>query len=1133
MSLFRAIGKAIKEIRNPERVLSERIFLLLTIIGELAVLISLVGDILTGEYLAEIVLLAVILILVPFITIICLYKNKLGVASRLITYGLVLFALPGIFFFGGGVEGGGVTWVIFGFLFAALVLSGRERNVIFIFLVVLYGGLFLTEYTHPEWVPQHTKGMFYVDTFIALVMVGIICFISVLFLNRLYMDENDRARKEAERAEELNRSQNRFFSSMSHEIRTPINSILGLNELILREENASDEIVKDANGIQGSGRMLLALINDILDFSKIEAGSMDIVPVNYNVGDLLSEIVNMIWQKAQDKGLTLDVSVDPTVPTALFGDEVRVKQILINLLNNAVKYTKEGSVGLHVECEEAENGEIQLRMSVTDTGMGIKKDSIPYLFDAFKRVDEAQNRHIEGTGLGLSIVKQLVDLMDGTISVDSVYGEGSSFHVMIRQGVADPTPVGELNIRNYGVARRSAYESSFVAPRARILIVDDNEMNLTVETKLLAATRIRVDTAISGRDALGLTVKNKYDVILMDHLMPEMDGIECLEAIRTQSGGLNTTTAVLVLTANAGSDNKQIYNRAGFDGYLLKPVSGDDLEVALIKHIPSDKVVLSAYHHQKGGEMSSTSGYKRKVPVVVTTSSMCDLPDEMMDNPYLPILPFNVHTEAGTFRDCYDMDPEELMRYFKSGKKAESAPPDPAAYVAFFLECLKYGHHLFYIAISSKLSEDYARAVEAAKSFDNVTIINSGSVSSTTGILTLIACKLAQQDVSVEDMIVELNAAADRLRCSFVVDRTDYLQAGGLIGRKVSDFARALDLRPAFSFRKEKSGLFGVWAGGRRHAYRRYIRKAFPVEIVPDPEICFITYADVPEETLLWIRDEISRYAYFENVIFQKASAAITSNCGPGCFGVLYFVRGNQTYNISSLIPGLAPAQNREEEELPAEAVHAEEHPAKEEPEKAEAKWYENIEGIDGALALKNSGSEDSLRTVIKIFYDSAPAKTGELEGFFGAGDWANYTIKIHALKSSAKLIGAMELSEAAQALELAGKSGDEAFLREHHTAFMEQYARFREVLAPLCGEEEVQEPETESGPPIDSYLLESAYDALADAAGMMDCDMIEEAIGELSGYSIPEADCEKIAKIRKMAANFEYDGILQLLGKM
>ncbi|MBO7353078.1 MAG: fatty acid-binding protein DegV, partial [Lachnospiraceae bacterium] len=492
----RLIGFIRKEVNNPERDISERVFLIFSCISVLAVIIALIGDLLIGEDIREIAMLIAIIVFVPLVTFTCLYKNKIRLAIRLIVTCLVFAIMPALFFCGGGLSGGGVLWFIFSFTYVGLVVSGKWRTVMLVLIMILSFGCYFAAYFYPETVGAHSRELFFIDNYISLILVGLVCFFMGWSQNRLYKAENARAKKEAERAEELTRAQNRFFSSMSHEIRTPINSILGLNELILRDQSSSEEVLKDAAGIQGAGKMLLALINDILDFSKIEAGSMDIVPVDYRVDNLLSEIVNMIWLKAHDKGLKFDVSVDPKVPSVLYGDEVRIKQIIINLLNNAVKYTNEGRIELHIESEIKEDNNAMLLISVSDTGMGIKKEVIPHLFDAFRRMDEEKNRYIEGTGLGLSIVKQLVELMGGSVAVNSVYGEGTTFTVTIKQGISDGALIGELNIHNQQTTKQSQYESSFKAPEARVLIVDDNEMNLEVEKRLLIDTEITVDTAI-------------------------------------------------------------------------------------------------------------------------------------------------------------------------------------------------------------------------------------------------------------------------------------------------------------------------------------------------------------------------------------------------------------------------------------------------------------------------------------------------------------------------------------------------------------------------------------------------------------------------------------------------------------
>ena len=1160
MRLIKFLKRISMAAIDPERDLYERVFISLTLMSEFVAVCALIGDFAVGENIGEIVAIIATVISVPVLTYVCVKKHKIKLAVRLIVAGLSFVLLPMLFFHGGGVEGGGVIWFIFAFLYTGLLMTGGLRIFVLTYLVILAGACYMIEYYHPELIHGHTREAFFFDSYLSLVLVGVLCFAMSWFQNRLFNDESKRAKKEAERAEELTRAQNRFFSSMSHEIRTPINSILGLNELILRDPSASAEIINDAGGIQGAGKMLLALINDILDFSKMEAGSMDIVPVDYKIGDMISDIVNMIWLRATDKGLDFRVSVDPNLPSVLYGDEVRIKQIIVNLLNNAVKYTASGTVELHVESETMEDDYVLLNISVSDTGMGIKKEALPFLFDAFKRVDEEKNRHIEGTGLGLNIVKQLTELMGGTISVNSVYGEGSVFTVALKQGISNHKEVGELNIHNQKDAKREAYEAGFKAPDAAILIVDDNEMNLEVEARLLADTEMVIDKAVNGREALDMALKRHYDAILMDHLMPEMNGIECLRALREQSGGMNRQTPVIVLTANAGSENRELYNRSGFDGYLVKPVSGESLENTLIKYISSDKLVLSSRVMSMGEDINTMSGYSGKQSVIITTSSVSDVPDSIIRKQNLHIIPARIKTEEGVFKDGVQMSADELVRYIESGRNAVSSAADEAAYTEFFARNIKRAHHVIHIALTTSMSQDYKMASEAAKAFENVTVINSGTLSSATALLVLIALRLAQQNVPVEDIVSEIEAVKGRLRCSFVVDTTDYMAKKGHISPRVHKIAKGLNLHPFLTFKDDISSIGGVAVGKTRWAYKKYIRRAFPVDIIPDSEVAFITYVDIPMDTLLWIKEELSKIAYFEHIVFQQASAAISSNCGPGTFGILYFVKGNKTYNIGSLIEeeddeegeddnygdtigyhtsvmarSAMPGEHEDESEndhVSGAVSHGAGAPVMRPEyamENSEPKWYEGLENIDGETAIKNSGSEDAFKTVLKIFYESVPAKYAEIEGFYSAEDWNNYTIKVHALKSSAKLIGAMDLSEKAQKLETAGKENDTAYIRSNHEDMMKDYLKFKTILAPVFGDTE----EKSAGKPVaDESLMKSVYDGIREAADAMDCDTLEEILKELDDYSIPDGDKEKFDTIRQKIAGFDYDGILELLGE-
>ena len=1132
MRFINFLKSAFVAVKDPNRDFDERLYLVLSLVSELVVFIALIGDLFIGENIYEILLIIATLIFVPVIAFVCLYLDKLKAATKITAVCLVFIIIPGLFFFGGGVKGGGVIWIIFAFLYIGLVLHGKWRNAMFVILATLSLLFYLAGYYYPWWVYRHSQLTFLYDSFISLILVGALCFFMNWCYGRLFTEENDRAKKEAERAEELTRAQNRFFSSMSHEIRTPINSILGLNELILRDQDATEDIVRDASGIQGSGKMLLALINDILDFSKIEAGRMDIVPVDYKIGDMLSEIVNMMWLRANDKGLGFEVSVDPEVPVALYGDEVRIKQIIINLLNNAVKYTPNGHVELRVDSKPVDDNTVELSFSVSDTGMGIRKEDLPYLFDSFKRVDEGKNRHIEGTGLGLSIVKQLVELMDGTISVDSIYGEGSTFTVNIRQTVSDHGMVGDLNIHSQHMGSRSNYESSFLAPEARILIVDDNEMNLEVESRLLVDTDMGIDKALSGKEALDMCLKVHYDAIFMDHLMPEMGGIECLDRLRNQLGGLNRNTPVIILTANAGSENRTLYNQAGFDGYLVKPVSGEAMEEALVHHISSDKVILRNVMTGDDESIRTADRYAEKTPIMITSSSMCDLPDNVIRKLQIPIIPFEIRTEQGVFKDGVHVDANELIRHISEGREAVSSPPDENGYTEFFSEVLKKTHHIIHIAITASMSDDYKTASEAAKSFDNVTVINSECLSSATGILVLIANKLVQQGLSAENIISELEEIKHRLKCSFIIDTTEYMAKKGLVSQGVHRIAAALNLHPMLKIWNDKARIGGMWMGRTRRAYSKYISKAFPADTIPDSDVVFVTYVDLPSDTLTWIEEQIRKEAYFEHIVFQQASAAVSSNCGPGTFGILYFLKSNKSYNIASYISDmLAVTQLPEDEEVFEEADDEKpdvyEDLSDEDSKAGDEDKYRGIDGIDYEAAVKNSGSEETFESVLKIFYDSIDTRHAELEESFASQDWENYTIKIHALKSSARLVGALGLGEAAQLLEDAGKAKDVGYIREHHMPVMEDYLGLGAKLADLYGNENEKSADK---PVADDALITDMYEGLRMAAEAMDCAMLEDILGEIDEYKVPDHEKEKFERVHQMAEALDYEGILRIL---
>lgn len=382
-----------------------------------------------------------------------------------------------------------------------------------------------------------------------------------------------------------------FLSNMSHEIRTPINAIIGMNEMIIRESDDS-QILEYANNAKSAGNSLLSLVNDILDFSKIEAGKMEILPVQYDLGSMINDLVNLIASRAQEKNLELEINVDSTIPSNLMGDEVRLKQVVTNLLTNAVKYTEEGTVALSVSYVRNDENSISMHFEVSDTGIGIKEEDLSKLYSPFERIEEIRNRTIEGTGLGMSIVKKLLALMDTKLIVESQYGVGSSFRFSVIQQVVTWDELGDFkNKYKEFVTSKEEYHQRFQAPSAMVLVVDDTEMNLTVIKSLLKKTLVQVDTAISGFETLDKIKATKYDIIFLDHRMPEMDGIETFEKMKTLNGNINKATPVIALTANAVSGAKQEYLEHGFSDYLAKPVNATELEKMIENYLPPEKIL--------------------------------------------------------------------------------------------------------------------------------------------------------------------------------------------------------------------------------------------------------------------------------------------------------------------------------------------------------------------------------------------------------------------------------------------------------------------------------------------------------------------------------------------------------------
>jgi signal transduction histidine kinase/CheY-like chemotaxis protein/HPt (histidine-containing phosphotransfer) domain-containing protein len=432
-------------------------------------------------------------------------------------------------------------------------------------------------------------------TLVLTIIVLLLVISVILFIMSRYEKKSRLAQElnqKAETAAAANEAKSTFLSNMSHEIRTPINAVLGMNEMILRESREPN-VIEYAENIHTAGSTLLGLINDILDFSKIEAGKMEIIPVDYDLSSVFNDLVNMIHTRADAKGLELLLDFDQETPKLLYGDEIRIKQVITNILTNAVKYTEKGSVTFSVKFERVPDDpdSVLLCVAVKDTGIGIKPEDMEKLFSKFERIEEKRNRNVEGTGLGMTITLNLLEKMGSSLQVESTYGVGSTFSFKLRQRVNKWEPLGDYKASYQELLKgHKKYREKFTAPEALVLMVDDNPMNLTVFKSLIKQTKVQVDTANDGDEGLLLAKEKKYDIIFLDHMMPGKDGIETLHELKKQESGPNRNTPVICLTANAISGAREQYIEAGFNDYLTKPIDTDKLEEMLLTYLPQEKM---------------------------------------------------------------------------------------------------------------------------------------------------------------------------------------------------------------------------------------------------------------------------------------------------------------------------------------------------------------------------------------------------------------------------------------------------------------------------------------------------------------------------------------------------------------
>ena len=972
-----------------------------------------------------------------------------------------------------------------------------------------------------------------------------------------YMEELEEQRRIADDA---NRAKSSFLANMSHEIRTPLNSVLGMDEMILRESGES-QIRSYANNIMNSGKTLLSLINDILDFSKIEEGRMEIIPTQYELSSVINDLVNMIRPRAEKKGLKLELSVDPDVPHILYGDEIRIKQIALNILTNAVKYTNEGSIALNIGYDNIPDDEILLKFKIADTGIGMKEEDMDKLFSPFSRIEEKRNRSVEGTGLGMSIVKQLLALMDSELRVKSIYGEGSEFSFDIKQKVVSREPMGDVLARfEADEPETDAYHALFTAPSAHILVVDDTEVNLAVFINLLKQTRIDIDTAASGKAALARAAADDYDIIFIDHMMPDMDGIETLNRLKETE---DEKTVYIALTANAVSGARQMYLNAGFADYLSKPIDGLRLEEMIKRYLPAEKVLPAPKASEKG--LASETDKKNRILVVDDDEVVCENARQILGDGFTVVSCMDGRDAVSVAKkEMPDLILLDINLVGKNGFEVLEALKDDAT--------VKDIPVMFITADEDREKEALALK-NGALDFVRKPFIPEVLIQRSWRIINL---DRLQKDLRGE--VRQQTKRADRITkemmvaLSHTVDAKDHYTNGhsGRVAAYAAEIGRRMDKTPEEQKKLYEIGLLhdigkigipeeiinkterltdeefarikehtvigceilrGIkdmpeLTDGARSHHERYDGSGYPDGLSGDaiPEVARIicvadcydamtstrTYSDPkPQEV---VRAEIERCSgkQFDPAIADIMLAMIDDDKD--------FIM-NERKGGRDVWKGVGKYWDIDG---PAASDRIGES---EERQSVLPKWLDEISEIDKASAMANCGSAESFMSVLTVFHKTAKDKADEIEELYNKDDIQNYTIKVHALKSSARIIGAYKLSEMAKKLEDAGKSGDDDFIRDNTDALL---LRYRDLDSKLSALDE----KTDGLPALSGGMRDEAFRTIGEIAHSMDYGMMESVLKNIRGYALSDEDEEKVRQIEERLMQLDFDGIEAIVAR-
>ena len=884
--------------RNLE--LRERIFRTIVVYGGVAAVIGTIESIFVKK-IANMLPAFLLLLVAIGIALVAIFKyRKYNMAATILFFLIIAVMFPCLFFFGGGANGAAPVWLALGILYAFMMFNGKKVIFYVTLCVLLDGACYLIAYYYPELVTEMiSTEMLHIDSYFGVIVVGLVS--GLITKSQMYVYEEEH-KLNLEQRDELERSQNSrnaFFANMSHEIRTPINTIIGLNEMILRESE-NDGIKSYARDIQLASNLLLGQVNDILDLSQMEMDKMKLVPVSYRTEELFGELSDLVSLRMERKGLEFCVEIDPNLPSALNGDVRRIKQILLNLLDNALKYTETGSVVLSALGERCGDSELQLKISVVDSGIGIRKEDMDYIYDAFNRFDENKNVRIIGSGLGLAITKQLVDLMEGEITVDSIYTKGSTFTVIIKQKIEEDVPIGEIDFRRRTTKEGEFYTPCFEAPEARVLVVDDSTMNARVACNLLSSTKVQLEVANSGKECLEMTKNHYYHVILLDYMMPGMNGLETLTAIRKQVNGLCQSSAVIALTANAPSGAQELYQTQGFDGYVEKPIIGRSLETEILKHLPNDII-----EYEDRGAASTESelprqrvSMKKRKRVYITADCTCDVPEELLEKYDIRLLYAYIETPNGRFMDVKEIDSDSLKKYMSmNSSTAYAASVTVEECEEFFADVLTQAEKVIHISIASQVGRMYRMTKTAARSFDHVTVIDSGQLSGGEGLLILHAAKLAAEGVAAEEICAEIERLKGNIRTRFLLPGAKVFHQSGNMRSFFVNFCEIFQLHPMAVMKQRRVVPVALLGGSLESAWRTMIRLHLKNKKKINPEIVFITHVNCSVKQLDFIIDEVRKRVPFERIIVQKTSFTVACSSGLESIGIAYYF--NELKNFS------------------------------------------------------------------------------------------------------------------------------------------------------------------------------------------------------------------------------------------